>query len=293
MMQTIIQHPVLSSILLLVGGIIGWWLRVLLRENALREEFLLRDQERIHLAATNAQLKKSHDLKEADLKRIGLELQYLQENANNFEQERQFHQQAVQSAAAKMQHLQLDLQAQTSKILTYDEQVLGLRTRNAQLTGEVNALRDSVNSSEVDLKGLLNTLQQNNLSLEEAIAQIEQERNTAQHELEAAYLEIENLEGEIIEKNKSITSSNGTSKLNGNHAIAMESQMSLDDLKIINGIGPFTEKKLHAMGIYSFAQLADMSEATMENLNESLELYKGKIKKEGWVEQAKHLLEMA
>jgi DNA repair exonuclease SbcCD ATPase subunit len=147
MMQTIIEHPVLSSILLLIGGIIGWWLRVFLRENALREEFLLRDQERIHLAATNAQLKKSHDLKEADLKRIGLELQNLQENANNFEQERQFNQQAVQSAAAKMQNLQLDLQAQTSKILTYEEQVLGLRTRNAQLTGEVNALRDSVNSS--------------------------------------------------------------------------------------------------------------------------------------------------
>jgi predicted flap endonuclease-1-like 5' DNA nuclease len=293
MMQVISEHPVLSSILLLIGGIIGWWLRVLLRENALREEFLMRDQERIHLAATNAQLKKSHDLKEADLKRIGLELQYLQENANHFDQERQFSHQAVQSAAAKMQNLQLDLQAQTSKILTYEEQVLGLRTRNAQLTGEVNVLRDSANNIDSDQKGLLQTLQQTNQSLEEAIAQIEQERNTAQHELEAAYLEIENLEGEIIEKNKSTTSSNGNLRLNGNHAIAMDSPMSLDDLKIINGIGPFTEKKLHDMGIYSFAQLADLSDATLENLNESLGLYKGKIKKEGWVEQARHLLEMA
>jgi predicted flap endonuclease-1-like 5' DNA nuclease len=293
MMQTIIEHPVLSSILLLIGGIIGWWLRVFLRENALREEFLLRDQERIHLAATNAQLKKSHDLKEADLKRIGLELQYLQDNANHFEQERQFSHQAVQSAASKMQNLQLDLQAQTSKLLTYEEQVLGLRTRNAQLTGEVNTLRDTVDNSAVDQKGVLHTLQQTNQSLEEAIAQIEQERNTAQHELEAAYLEIENLEGEIIEKNKSTASSNGNARLNGNHAIAMESPMSLDDLKIINGIGPFTETKLHAMGIYSFAQLADLNEATLENLNESLGLYKGKIKKEGWAEQAKHLLEMA
>jgi predicted flap endonuclease-1-like 5' DNA nuclease len=293
MMQVISEHPVLSSILLLIGGIIGWWLRVLLRENALREEFLMRDQERIHLAATNAQLKKSHDLKEADLKRVGLELQYLQENANHFEQERQFSNQAVQSAAAKMQNLQLDLQAQTSKILTYEEQVLGLRTRNAQLTGEVNVLRDSANNIDSDQKGLLQTLQQTNQSLEEAIAQIEQERNTAQHELEAAYLEIENLEGEIIEKNKSTASSNGNLRLNGNHTIAMESPMSLDDLKIINGIGPYTEKKLHDMGIYSFAQLADLNEATLENLNESLGLFKGKIKKEGWVEQARHLLEVA
>jgi predicted flap endonuclease-1-like 5' DNA nuclease len=295
MMQLLLEHPFISGILILVGAIVGWLLRAFFQEKALREEFMIRDQERIHLAATNIQLKNSNDLKEADVKRIQLELNHMQEQAANFEHERQLNLAAVQSAAQKMQATELNLQTNSAKILTYDEQVLGLRTRNAQLTGEINQLRDSIKINESRHADFV-ALQHNNLALEEAIAQIEHERNLALHEIEAANLEIENLQGEILEKSahqnltnariQQVNPANGISK-------TIESTQVGDDLKIINGVGPFTEKKLHSMGIYSFAQLAEMSDATAENLNESLGLFKGKIKKEGWTEQAKHLLQDA
>jgi predicted flap endonuclease-1-like 5' DNA nuclease len=294
MMQILFSNPLLSIILVLIGGIIGWLLRAFLREQALKDDFMMRDQERIHLAAANNQLKNVNDLKDADLRRVNLELQQMQEQANHFDQERQLHLAAVQSAAQKMQSTQQDLQSNNVKILTFDEQVLGLRTRNAQLTGELNQMREVIKTFE-HLHTDFVSLQHNNLALEEAIAQIEHERNQSYHEIEAANLEIENLQGEILKKtsslalNKSamhqVVESNGISKSSAIQKIG-------DDLKIINGVGPFTEKKLHDMGIYTFAQLADMSEATVENLNESLGLYKGKIKKEGWINQAKHLIEV-
>ena len=40
-------------------------------------------------------------------------------------------------------------------------------------------------------------------------------------------------------------------------------------------------------------QLAELNDSSVENLNESLGLFKGKIKKECWVEQAKHLIEVS
>lgn len=61
-----------------------------------------------------------------------------------------------------------------------------------------------------------------------------------------------------------------------------------DDLKIIKGIGPVLEKKLHKLGIKTFAQVAALTPADIEKIDEVLD-FKGRIEREGWVEQAKTL----
>ncbi len=61
-----------------------------------------------------------------------------------------------------------------------------------------------------------------------------------------------------------------------------------DDLKKLSGVGPAMEKKLLAAGITSYAQIAAWTEADVAKYDEELAL-KGKIEKEGWVEQAKSL----
>jgi predicted flap endonuclease-1-like 5' DNA nuclease len=292
MIQFFLANPLFYLFTLVLGGIIGWFLRIFLHEKALRDEFMLRDQERIHLAATNTQLKSANDLKDADLRRVSLELQQLQDQANHFDRERQLHLSAVQSAAQKMQSTQIELQSLTVKSTSYDEQILGLRTRNAQLTGEMNIMRDTIKKLENGQSSKEQNLQNNTQGLEEAIAQLEQERNQTQHELDAAYLEIENLQAELLEKNKPMTMSKGLAIPSKATNGILENVKASDDLKIINGIGPFTEKKLKELGIYTFAQLAGMNVESTEKLNESLGLYNGKIKKEGWIEQAKHLAEV-
>ena len=61
-----------------------------------------------------------------------------------------------------------------------------------------------------------------------------------------------------------------------------------DDLKKLSGVGPALEKKLHEGGVTSFAQIAAWTEADIAEFDEKLS-FKGRIEREGWVEQAKEL----
>ncbi|WP_317054701.1 50S ribosomal protein L21 [Roseovarius rhodophyticola] len=61
-----------------------------------------------------------------------------------------------------------------------------------------------------------------------------------------------------------------------------------DDLKQLSGVGPALEKKLHAAGVTTFAQIAAWAEAEIAEFDEKLS-FKGRIEREGWVEQAKKL----
>ncbi len=61
-----------------------------------------------------------------------------------------------------------------------------------------------------------------------------------------------------------------------------------DDLKVLSGVGPALEKKLHEHGITTYAQIAAWTEADVEDFGEKLS-FKGRIEREGWIEQAKTL----
>jgi len=61
-----------------------------------------------------------------------------------------------------------------------------------------------------------------------------------------------------------------------------------DDLKQLSGVGPALEKKLHEAGVTTFAQIAAWTEADIAEMDEKLS-FKGRIEREGWVEQAKTL----
>ncbi|GAB3504868.1 hypothetical protein GCM10027341_35790 [Spirosoma knui] len=70
------------------------------------------------------------------------------------------------------------------------------------------------------------------------------------------------------------------------HASATEA----DDLKIIVGVGPFLEKKLNAVGIYTFQQIANFSEEDTERVNDVIEFFPGRIQRDDWVGQAARLV---
>ena len=61
-----------------------------------------------------------------------------------------------------------------------------------------------------------------------------------------------------------------------------------DDLKQLSGVGPALEKKLHAAGVTSFAQIAAWTDADVAAMDEKLSL-KGRTEREGWIAQAKEL----
>ena len=71
-------------------------------------------------------------------------------------------------------------------------------------------------------------------------------------------------------------------------AEAPKAAAGADDLKQLSGVGPALEKKLHEAGITSFAQIAACTDADVEEFGEKLS-FKGRIEREGWIEQAKEL----
>jgi predicted flap endonuclease-1-like 5' DNA nuclease len=62
-----------------------------------------------------------------------------------------------------------------------------------------------------------------------------------------------------------------------------------DDLKKIKGVGPKLEAMLHGMGYFHFDQIAGWTGAEVAWVDHNLEGFKGRVSRDGWVEQARHL----
>lgn len=63
-----------------------------------------------------------------------------------------------------------------------------------------------------------------------------------------------------------------------------------DDLKLISGIGPFIEKKLNGIGIYTFSQISKFSPKDIDDITSLIEFFPGRIKRDNWTKQAKDLM---
>lgn len=71
--------------------------------------------------------------------------------------------------------------------------------------------------------------------------------------------------------------------------VRMRKPASPDDLKLISGVGPVIEGKLHDLGIYKYEQVAGWKKAEREWVDTYLD-FKGRIEREDWVKQAKALV---
>ncbi len=72
--------------------------------------------------------------------------------------------------------------------------------------------------------------------------------------------------------------------------LASATKEDKDDLTLISGIGPFIQKKLNGIGIYSFSQISKFSAEDIENITESIKFFPGRIERDNWVGQAKKLM---
>lgn len=68
--------------------------------------------------------------------------------------------------------------------------------------------------------------------------------------------------------------------------IGMASAAEADDLKVISGVGPFLEKKLNAINIYTFRQIANFTPEDIDKVNDIIEFFPGRIERDNWVGQA-------
>jgi len=74
------------------------------------------------------------------------------------------------------------------------------------------------------------------------------------------------------------------------NSIGKVSASEKDDLKQIRGIGPFIEKKLHQIGIYTVKQVASFKKEDIIRATELIKYFPGRIERDEWVFQAKELM---
>lgn len=64
-----------------------------------------------------------------------------------------------------------------------------------------------------------------------------------------------------------------------------------DDLKLIKGVGPKLEALLNRLGFFHFDQIAGWARGEVAWVDQNLEGFKGRVSRDGWVNQAKILAE--
>lgn|GEM_PF-2012667 len=90
------------------------------------------------------------------------------------------------------------------------------------------------------------------------------------------------------EDEKTITKLTEKQKLLNSVGVASSSEK--DDLKQIRGVGPFIEKKLHKIGIYTIRQIANFTKDDAERATSLIKYFPGRIERDNWVFQAKEML---
>jgi predicted flap endonuclease-1-like 5' DNA nuclease len=63
-----------------------------------------------------------------------------------------------------------------------------------------------------------------------------------------------------------------------------------DDLKMISGIGPFIEERLHALDIFTFSQISKFTTQDINTINDAIIYFSGRIERDEWVAQARELV---
>lgn len=73
-----------------------------------------------------------------------------------------------------------------------------------------------------------------------------------------------------------------------NRPAAIEKPATVDDLRLISGVGPKIEATLNSLGIYTYAQIASWKKAERDWVDGYLN-FRGRIERDDWVRQAKAL----
>ena len=78
-------------------------------------------------------------------------------------------------------------------------------------------------------------------------------------------------------------------EIEGRPELLSKPRGAADDLKLIWGVGPALEKLLNKIGVWHFDQIASWSAKELAWVDEKLEGFKGRAKRDEWIKQAKKL----
>lgn len=307
------QDSLLILAFLLVAFLLGLltnWLLQHARIRKLETELRHKEEQLQIMGQERSRLEEELSLKEADLKRAAFELEESHAARRLLLDQNQRLQQEMDGLSLDLEKTQTANRQYLSTVEDLNDQILGLKTRNAQLSEQLKFASAGAEHESGALEGPL--LQASSSFADDRLAEIEKrlqslekEREQLRHTpteeqaihplptspqpvLDARQLEVfEEQNGEEEEPLTPDVSSRSvvwnTTGAEGTRSLAK------DDLTRIDGIGPFLERKLNEAGVYTFEQISQWDAARIQEITRRIQFFEGRIEKDDWVGQAKRL----
>ena len=288
-MQDPVFYWLVWGIFTVAGILIGWSLRAAFPERNVRNMLERTEQEKNTLARLYTHLKHQHELREADFKKVTLELGTMRQQLLQFETDYSRRRTQDQSLASRAERSEEMAAQYAQKVAALELLTQHLNTQNDALTAELHRLQEELDAWQ-HLYQDFQRMQQKMAMVEQAAATLESERARLHRELDAARIEIENLQLEQIQVQQKNTVSRKQSGALADRKGGPAAPEHKDDLKIINGITPFSEQQLYVLGIYTFEQISKWDDQAIVAFAKALNISPGKIYQEDWVGQARHLV---
>ncbi len=296
-------------------GLLMHWLYTRPRFNRLRGELNAKINAYNDLEARYNELKAQYDLKEADLKKANLEIEELNARVRQLEEEKgqlhgDLHASRLELGKFKDEKTTwLDKEKNfLLQLEDFDNQVVGLKSKNTTLLAnqgnpkveadlaELRTKYDDANSKIGDLEGKLRACEAkceahgDYDALKSKIGDLESENADLKQRLASSVTMA--AAAPTVEKSKDEIAADAQAEVKAalGTKIAAASEEDKDDLKLINGVGPFIEKKLNNLGIYTFEQISQFDDDLILKVTDAIQFFPGRIQRDDWAGQAKELL---
>ncbi len=180
-----------------------------------------------------------------------------------------------------------------AEVLTLKKQLKDLESENTSLVSDKSRLKAELEARMAvkEEQGIINTPPVDTVPVAE-YESLTSKFNTLQSDFDVLNKEKSSLKMELEDclNAKEILPSPVPSStpdfVTENIGIAPPTVPTIDDLKRIRGIGPFIEKKLNAVGIYTFEQISKFDKNDIHTVTEAIAFFPGRIERDDWVGQA-------
>lgn len=305
-------ESIMIMIWLIIAFLLGFLVEYFLVQGVqrrLQNELEEAEKEAAHSERELHKAQEELTLQEADLKKAAFELDEARKATGRAEEEKNRWMLQANAVNAEVEKNRADIQTYQATVEDLNNQVLGLKTRNAQLAEQIQSGSVNDTSTPIDSasRGLYDSQAIDRLtSIESKLEKLTQENLALMQELQrrsvavpATDVAAANVlpqpiaklivpEPVAVEEHPYLDMENANLLQPDRAALR---QVEKDDLTAIVGIGPFLEKKLNEINVFTYEQIAHWDAATITQVTRDIQFFEGRIEKDNWIGQAQRLLE--
>jgi predicted flap endonuclease-1-like 5' DNA nuclease len=159
-----------------------------------------------------------------------------------------------------------------------------------QKSSTLNSEKENLQSQKIHLESSLTESKSKLQEVESSRQQVENEIGTLRYknrQLEFQLKETEESNSKLKSEIEYLVAERKEKKAVSDHPFVRPVELDeKDDLTKIKGVGPFIEKRLNMIGIYTFQQLAELSPEMIDRVGAAIEFFPHRIIRDNWVGQA-------